>query len=110
MCIFQLGAGIATGWTVENVQTGPESYLGTYSVDHFVSVKRTRRHFDHFTPSTAEVKNDWMCTNSPSVRLCDVNKNFIYRPVEYLTAVTTNIAWALTVLKSPCTALVQIQK
>ena len=62
MCIFHLGAGIATGWTVQNVQTGPKSYLGTYSVDYFVSVNRTRRHFDHFTPSNAEFKNEWMCT------------------------------------------------
>jgi hypothetical protein len=88
MCVFQLGGGIAMGWTVQNVQTGPESY----SVDYFVSVKLTRRHFDHFTPSTAEVKNEWMCTYSPSVRLRDVNRNFIYRPVEYLKVVTTNIA------------------
>jgi len=114
MCIFQSGASVATGWRVrvwkpakqcffllENVQTGPESCPTTYSVDSFLSVKRTRRHFDYFTPSTAEVKNERMCTFTPSVHLRDVERVFIYRPVGCLLAVTTNIAWALTVLNSP---------
>jgi len=78
MCIFQSGAGIVTGWRVrvwkpakqcffllQNVQTGPESYPANYPVGSFLSVKRTRRHFDHFTPSTAEVKNEWMFTLPP---------------------------------------------
>jgi len=42
-----------------------------------------------------------MRTFTPTVCLRDVERDFIYRTVEYLMAVTTNIAWALTVLKRP---------
>jgi len=37
----------------------------------------------------------------PPVCLRDVDRDFIYRPVEKLMAFSTNIAWALTTLKNP---------
>ena len=70
----------ATGWTVRGLNSssemfsssknpdrlwGPSNPLFNFYVGSFLGVKRPGREFDHSSPSSAEVKNEWSYTSAP---------------------------------------------
>lgn len=86
MCIFQLGAGIATGWKVrvskpskqcflilQNVHTGPESYPATKSLDSFVSVSGPDDIFTTLLHPLQRLRMSGCVLLPPSVCLRDVD-------------------------------------
>jgi hypothetical protein len=54
------------------VQTGSGVHPASYPMvtrDYFLGVKQPRREADHSPPSSAEVKNVWIYTSTPPIRL-----------------------------------------